>query len=279
MEPEGGVYCEHVLRDDVAVAYLRGALPEEERDAFERHYFECAACHERLRIVRDAGVVLRSGAAAVEAWPPRPARGAFRPPARPWLAWAAGAAFVAVGAAVVLRNLAPPAPPSATPAAVSPTAPASAAPPSAEPVPRPPLDVLARVEPPPYAPLVVRGGEPADAAFAKAMDLYVRGDHAGAAAGLRAALQEDPSLLEARFYLGVSELLAGRAQPAVRELRRVASGDDEGFAEAARYYLAKAHLSSGDAAAARRELQLVARGEGDHKQRAEQLLEALGAEP
>ena len=48
MNREPGVYCERVLQDDLAIAYLRGELGEAERDVFEQHYFECADCFERL---------------------------------------------------------------------------------------------------------------------------------------------------------------------------------------------------------------------------------------
>ena len=269
------MYCERVLEDDVAAAYLRGDLPETERDAFEKHCFECATCFERLQVVRDLQGMLRRDAEAA----PRsvmPGATARRPSG--WLAWAAGAAFVAVGAGMVLRNMAPPSGPlpesPPAPSSPAPASPGSAASPRPE---RPPLDVLARVEPPPYAPLIVRGAEPGEAAFAQAMERYVRGDHAGAASGLRSALEKDGTDVEARLYLGVSELLAGRPEPAIRELERVAQGDDEGFAEAARYYLAKAHLARRDVAAARRELERVARGDGDHNERAKQLLELLDA--
>jgi TolA-binding protein len=280
MNREPGVYCERVLQDDIAVAYLRGDLPEEERDVFERHVFECADCFERLQVVRGLQAVLRQD--APQAAPgTRPGRAIRRPPATGWLAWAAGAAFVAVGAAMVLRNLGTPVPlPSPGPTA-APTASASAVGPADAPSPseQVPLDVLARVEPPPYAPLTVRGGDPGEAAFARAMDAYVRGDYAAAAGGLRAALKEDPGSVEARFYLGVSELLAGRPDEAIRQLGRVAQGEDEAFAEAARYYLAKAHLARRDIAAARRELRRVAQGDGGHKEQAGKLLQALGAEP
>jgi tetratricopeptide (TPR) repeat protein len=271
MKREPGVYCEHVLQDDVAVAYLRGDLGEAERDVYEQHYFECADCFERLQVMRALPAVLRQEGAARR----RPARA---PMVATW-AWAAGVAFVAVAAAFVLRGTVAPHPgpgpsPAASPSSVAPGAGVSPGTPD-----RPPLDVLARVEPPPYALLVVRGGEGTDGAFSRAMERYVHGDYAGAAADLRAAVREEPDSVEARFYLGVTELLAGRPEAAIRELRRVAAGSDPAFAEAARYYIAKGRLARGEVAAARRELQIVARGDGDHRQKAELLLRQLGAEP
>jgi TolA-binding protein len=279
MEREPGVYCERAQQDDVAVAYLRGDLPEPERDAFEQHFFECADCFERLQVLRGLQAELRRPEAApAAATIPAPRRG--RRPATQWLAWAAAAAFVAVAATFVLRNAAPPGPLPATPAPVSsPLPPVSDEPIASGVTAEVDPKLLARVEPPPYAPLITRGMEPAPGAFAAAMERYVRGDYAGAASGLRAAIGADPSSIEARFYLGVSELLAGRPAEAIRELERVTRGEDPAFAEAARYYLAKAHLARGDAAAARRELQRVAQGDGDHKEQARELLRALGHEP
>src|SRR5262245_8389759 len=104
MNQEPSVYCERVLQDDVAVAYLRGDLPEAEREAFEQHCFECTNCFERLQVVRDLQGLLRRDARAA----PRSvmAGTTARRPAG-WLAWAAGAAFVAVGAGMVLRNMTP----------------------------------------------------------------------------------------------------------------------------------------------------------------------------
>ena len=276
MKREPDVYCERVLQDDVAVAYLRGQLPEAERDAFEEHYFECADCFERLQTVRQLHGMLREPGVVAGATAPARKLVPRRGPSMPWLAMAAGAAFVAVGAAFVLRNAAPPQPIGATPpAAVAPSPEgATAAPVVPEP---PPLDVLARVEPPPYAPLVLRGGA-AETAFDRAMEKYVRGDYAGAAEGLRAAAKEDPESGDVLFYLGVSELLAGRPQQAIGVLR-MAGAADPAFSEAAWYYMAKAHLARGDVAKARNALALVAKSDGDHKQRALSLLRALPVEP
>jgi tetratricopeptide (TPR) repeat protein len=268
MNREPSVYCERVLQEDIAVAYLRGDLPEAERDAFEQHTFECADCFERLQVVRALQGVLRREA---EAGRGTAVVGRRRGPGVGWLAWAAGAAFVAVGATMILRNMPPPGP-------VPTTAPtASASVPTAQPSVT--VTTPARLEPPLYAPLIVRGAAPPDTPFTKAMEAYVRGDYPAAASGLRAALEEDPADAEARFYLGVSELVAGRSPEAVRELDRVATGDDTGFAEAARYYLAHAYLAQRDVAAARRELRRVAHGDGDHKEQAQRLLQELGVEP
>ena len=266
--------CQRVREDedDVALAYLRGELGEADRDAFEQHFFECRNCFDHLETVRTlVGVLRREPAAGATVSSIRPARVAR--PAAVWSwAWAAGLAFMALTASVVLRQMRPfdppsPAPsPSATPAAISP-----------DPQ-RPSLQALAHVEPAPYAPLVLRGGGDEPSAFDRAMERYGRRDYAGAAAGLRSALRAEPSA-EVLFYLGVSELLAGRPEAALKELETVAQGRDAAFAEPARYYLAKAHLARGDAKKARVELETLARGDGHHKEEARQLLRDLGTEP
>jgi FimV-like protein len=269
--------CQRVREDDIALAYLRGELGEADREAFEQHYFECGDCFDHLETLRTLVDVLRqeqeaTGASGSSA---RPARRAGPPAVWSW-AWAAALVFVAVTTTVVLRQMRP-FEPSATPTPpVGRPSPTPAGPPTPE---RPSLQTLAHVEPPPYAPLRLRGGSEAPIAFDRAMERYGRGDYPGAAAGLRAALRAEPASPEARFYLGVSELLAGRPDAAMTELKTVAQSHDEAFVEPARYYLAKAHLARGDAASARVELEVLARGDGDHKEEARRLLSDLGTEP
>lgn len=273
MEQEDHVDCQRVREDEMAVAYLRGELSEPDRSAFEQHYFECGDCFQDLEVLWDAQRVLRreKAASGVRAATARPAA---RPAVWSW-AWAASLVLVALAAGVVLRTERPfpPAPPTATaaPAALPSGPPGSPG--------RPSLETLARVEPPPYVSLAVRGGDREPTSFGRAMEHYVRGSYVAAAAGLRAATREEPASLEARFYFGVSELLAGHPEAAIVELGRVSAGGDDVYADAARFYLAKAHLTRRDVGAARAELQRLARGDGAHSQEARRLLRDLGTEP
>jgi hypothetical protein len=43
--------CARVAREDILEGYLLGKLSEENRDAFESHYFECADCFDDLQAV------------------------------------------------------------------------------------------------------------------------------------------------------------------------------------------------------------------------------------
>jgi Putative zinc-finger len=44
--------CARVAQEEILEAYLLGRLNEEDREAFEEHYFECAGCFDELQTVR-----------------------------------------------------------------------------------------------------------------------------------------------------------------------------------------------------------------------------------
>jgi anti-sigma factor RsiW len=46
--------CARVAREDVFEGYLQGKLSEEDRDAFEEHYFACARCFDELQTLQAA---------------------------------------------------------------------------------------------------------------------------------------------------------------------------------------------------------------------------------
>ena len=47
-----GMDCARVAQEDILEGYLLGKLSEEDRDAFEEHYFECARCFDELTTLR-----------------------------------------------------------------------------------------------------------------------------------------------------------------------------------------------------------------------------------
>src|SRR5215831_19780113 len=65
---------ESAIQTNAVERYLLGEMNVEERDSFETHYFDCAACAEAIRLgsamSRDFKVVLRQGL-----------------PSRSWLGW------------------------------------------------------------------------------------------------------------------------------------------------------------------------------------------------
>lgn len=87
---------DEAINDGATERYVLEEMTDEERDAFEEHYFECAVCAEDVR----AAIAVREGLAAVQHHEPVPAVVPFEP--RRWklpatLATAASAAFALLG--------------------------------------------------------------------------------------------------------------------------------------------------------------------------------------
>lgn len=258
--------CSWGRDDDRASRYVLGELPEDEREAFEQHFLECPDCLGLMQALAELPAVLRE--------PPLRSAGPARLPA--WALAVAATVFAAVGASLVLRHapeplVPPPTPPAPVRASPAPTATESPAPlPSPAERAAPRLEVLARVEPPRYLPLTMRGQAP-DPAFDEAMAFYARARYAEAAERLAPLVERDP---QSRFFRGVALLMAGDGE-AIAELERTAALEARPWSVAARYFLAKAHLRRKDVAAARRELALVVAAEGAYASEARRLLGEL----
>src|SRR5579884_3694470 len=105
--------------------------------------------------------------------------------------------------------------------------------PAAPPVPT----ELARIEPPAYAPAVMRGSaSTAERRFRAAMRHYQAGDFAATIPELQSIIASQPSYMDARFYLGACYLLTGQTGQAIGQLQSVAAaGDASPFDEEARF--------------------------------------------
>jgi hypothetical protein len=231
--------CQEVEQRDILGAYIAGKLPEAERDSFEEHFFGCDACLrdvEAARIARE--VLLKQPSARLGTW---------------WIGLAAAAAVI-VGAIVFW--------PAAKLVTVEKPV-AKAAEPSYE--------LLARFDAPVYRASTLRGAEKTARAFRDAMKLYSAGDFAGAAAGLRSV-----DSVEAKYYLGVSELLAGDRAGGVDTLRQVVAAGDTPFLSGGRFYLAKGLIGAGDLPGAREHLAALVRDRSELAPRAQELLGQLG---
>jgi len=139
------------------------------------------------------------------------------------------------------------------------------------------LSVLARVEPPIYIPLVLRG--PRDEAVEKfdaAMRRYAEGDFAGALPGLASAAGLNPQAANAVFFLAVCQLLTDRPEDAVEGFQRTIALGESPYLEEAHFYLAKTRLRQGDVAAARQELERTIRRRGRLETDARALLAQFG---
>ena len=53
--------CARVAREEALEGYLLGRLNEEDREAFEEHYFECAGCFDELRALQAVRAELENG--------------------------------------------------------------------------------------------------------------------------------------------------------------------------------------------------------------------------
>ena len=140
--------CTFAARDEMLEGYLSDALTDEDRDAFEDHYFGCARCFDELQTLKAMRDELPRAVAATES--------------RQWMAgWpaataVAAAVVLAVGAALSMRPGAPDVPATAalqpSSQAERPATPPAAAPEPTATAPAPSIAQLARFEPPRYEP-------------------------------------------------------------------------------------------------------------------------------
>ena len=77
--------CDSVAREEIVESYVVGRLSEEDREAFEEHYFECERCFDELRALQivQAELPQADAESAPRTW-------------RPLLRWAGGLAAAAV---------------------------------------------------------------------------------------------------------------------------------------------------------------------------------------
>ena len=138
---------------------------------------------------------------------------------------------------------------------------------AASPIPDEQYELLAAFEAPAY---VAEPGAPKS--FQAAMARYGKQDYAGAASELRAVANTKPDLLAARFYLGISLLLAGDRISGIQELRGLAETGDSPYLERARFYLAKGLIAEHDLHRAQQQLESVITLHADLEKQATALL-------
>jgi Putative zinc-finger len=238
--------------DDIE-RYLTGLLPDEQQQAFEEHYFGCAECFARLEAMR----AIQTAARTVKP----------RSRSRWWMPGALGLAAalaLAVGLWFWWSGARTPRP----------------APVARSEQPSDRLVLLARFDPPSWSPVTLRGGGPAQSSsFRAAMKTYQAGNYAAAAEQLETVVARQPSLTEARFYLGISSIMSGNRTAGIDQLRHVVAEGDTPWLEQARFYLAKALIGSGDLAGATSQLEQVVAIRGDFAGESQKLLAALRTEP
>ena len=266
-----GMDCDRAAREEAFESYLADRLSEEDRTAFEEHYFGCPRCFDELQTLQGIRDVLSQGGGQSERNTARRVRG-----------WApalglAATVVLATGAMLWMRSPASPRPPvSAQPQLQSrPTSSERPVPSESEPAgsPKPSLDELTRVQPPPYQPLRLRGlPDEATTHFLRGMEHYRKADYAAAVADLRAAAALDPEAPHVRFFLGISQLMVGQDAAGIERLRATIALGDSPYLEEAHLNLAKALLRRKDFGAAEAQLKALIQLRGSKGAEAGRLL-------
>jgi len=130
--------------------------------------------------------------------------------------------------------------------------------------------LLAAFEAPEYEP---RPGSPK--LFQLAMSKYVQKDYTRAAAALQGFADANPEFTAAKFYLGISLLLAGDRIAGIQELRDVTEIDNSPFQARARFYLAKALIGEHDIPRAEKQLEDLIAQHGSMEAQAAVLLSQI----
>lgn len=128
-------------------------------------------------------------------------------------------------------------------------------------------ELLAAFRPPEYVSV-----PNAPKTFQAAMAKYDERDYAGAVSALRAVTDAKPDFEAARFYLGISLLLAGNRISGIQELRGLTDSGDGAYLERSRFYLAKGLIAEHDIRRAQEQLENLIRQHGDLEKQAAALL-------
>jgi len=259
------MHCKQIAEQDVLERYLLDQLAEQERDEFERHYFECESCfaqlqtalavqeevrHQRPSVSKTRGNFLRG----TWVWTPALVTALLLFVVGTW--WYSGRRRQNSAPVALQQPATNPAP------SISPSSPS--------------LEQLASVEPPPYLATTLRAvQDQAHEQFRIAMQNYSKGDYANAIPGIRAALKVDPKALSFNFYLAACYLLTGQTDPAITFFRKTIALGDPTYSEQSHFYLAKAYLKKQDVAGAEDELEATISFHGGKETEAGEILRQL----
>jgi tetratricopeptide (TPR) repeat protein len=233
---------EHETMRERLAAYEQGLLSPDERRAFETHALECDACFAELaRGSRAAEALRRRGLALKQAVAERPARQPLWPALRVAFPLAAAVTFAAV---LLLRPRSPDLRELATFPHEEPTS------------------------------ALVRAGSLDDGTrelLEAGLSYLELGEHDHAEERFRAAMDRDPSALEAAYLFGLSRVLRGDVESAIEPLEAAAAGAPEGLRSKWTWVLANAYLKAGRLEEARAVLEENVSEGGDHSEQAHDL--------
>ncbi len=271
--------CQAIQAAEITEKYVQGHLTEAEKQAFEKHFFDCAECFEQLQALQDLQAELarlQDARARLPGARRKRRRRNHRAPKYGWLGAAAAVMAAVAGLTVALMQRRPvDSKPAVAPLAGNPPAEKSPAPP-AQALDHAAIGRLARVEPPLFVAPTLRGKDD-DAArrFRQAMEPYGRQDYRQAILELRLAAPLDRKAPEPHFYLGVCELVLGQTDDALSDLREVVALGETPYLEEAHFFLAKALLAKEDLRGATEELYVTIRLAGDRLAEARRILDQV----
>ena len=265
-----GMDCDRASREEIFESYLTDRLNEEDRAAFEEHYFGCPRCFDELQTLQAIREQLRTDGAEFEGNANRTV---------PRWAQAAGLAAAVVLAAGTMLWMRAPGPSGVQKETAPPVQSQAESPRRPQPqeseraVPGPSLEQLARIQAPPYQPIRLRGvPDEATARFQRGMERYRKADYAGALAELRGAAELDPEASHIRFFLGICHLMVSEDDAGIERLQATIGLGDSPYLEEAHLYLAKAFLRRKDFGAAETQLKTLIQLRGSKGAEAGQLL-------
>jgi len=261
--------CKEAEERDILEGYLLDRLSEGEREEFELHYFGCESCFSQVQ----TGLMVQAELQR------QPMAGSQKSDPVPRWTWPRTPVFVtvallfAVGIWWYSARKPYSQPVSSLPTTASPDTTSQRQSPSFT---APSQEELARVEPPAYSAMVLRGGEDeTQQTFRKAMQYYAKGDYTHAISGLRAAVQASPRNARFNFYLGACYLLTDQTDLAIQSFRSTISRGDPAYSEPAHFYLAKAYLRKKEITSAEDELQKAVLLHGSMEAEASEILRQL----
>jgi len=248
--------CDRIEREEIIEKYLTGRLDRAEQEKFETHYFSCSKCMQKLQVSRILQEKLWEQGDKILSQKQKPARVRIR--RRAWVYSTAAVVLIVAAAALWWQFMGP-----GRPSAGTKGTPSS-------------LIMLARIEPPLYVPLALRGAEDEAAErFRMGMKQYQDGHYGVAIPDLQAAAKLNPQATHVHFFLGICFLLTGPADPGIEELQKTIALGDSVYLEEAHFYLAKAWMRKGDIGGAKDELKWVLESGSNLKQQAADILAQL----
>lgn len=249
--------CRLKNRTNIIDDYFEEKLPEQKKESFEEHMFNCDECFTELRIKEEMiGIIQKEGHLLFADYIKNKNSSILQKITgrlnslfiRPVYSWTAAAAVCLILFLIVGR-----------PFERSPSS----------------LSGLAEISPYPYLDLGFRNGEVSAQFFTYGMHAYKRKDYAAACERLTRAVTRDPGHLNARFYLGVCCLLANKISDAQDHLTRVVSLEPD--AERGYWYLAQVYLLQENKQKTIQMLEHVVQlNQHQYKERAEKLIKKVG---